>query len=76
MHSLTDYPKVDLKKFPLLKNVKSTEMILNPGEALFIPIGWWHYVESVDVSISVSFTDFNVSNDFFWEFPRVFVCMG
>ena len=31
---------------------------LNPGEALLIPIGWWHHVRALDVSISVSFTNF------------------
>lgn len=31
------------------------EGILEPGDGLFIPVGWWHYVRSLDVSFSVSF---------------------
>ena len=29
--------------------------VLGPGDALFIPAGWWHYVTSLSVSISVNF---------------------
>lgn len=42
-------------EFPQFKDAKYVEEILGPGEALFIPRGWWHYVESVSVSCSVSF---------------------
>lgn len=31
------------------------ETILNEGESLYIPVGWWHYVRSLTVSFSVSF---------------------
>lgn len=42
-------------RFPLLKHTKYVETILNEGECLYIPIGWWHYVRSLSVSFSVSF---------------------
>ncbi|KAK3897312.1 hypothetical protein C8A05DRAFT_39137, partial [Staphylotrichum tortipilum] len=31
------------------------DCILEPGEMLYIPVGWWHYVRSLSVSFSVSF---------------------
>ncbi|KAG5930715.1 hypothetical protein E4U53_002160 [Claviceps sorghi] len=31
------------------------ECILGEGDALLIPMGWWHYVRSLSVSFSVSF---------------------
>lgn len=68
--SAADYPKFDEKRHPLIKNVTPVELILNPGEALFIPIGWWHCVEGLDISISISFTNFNAPNNFSGEFPR------
>jgi ribosomal protein L16 Arg81 hydroxylase len=71
VYSATDFPVIDLKCFPKMKNVTPIEVILHPGEAVFIPIGWWHCVESLGVSISVSFTDFNVKNDFFVNFSRI-----
>ncbi len=41
------------------------ETILGPGEAMFIPIGWWHWVEGLDVTAGMSFTNFKWRNDFF-----------
>ena len=71
VYSATDFPEIDFKRFSKMKNVTPIDVILNPGEAVFIPIGWWHCVESLDVSISVSFTDFKVKNNFFINFPRI-----
>jgi hypothetical protein len=31
------------------------EVIVGPGECLYIPAGWWHYIESLTMSYSVSF---------------------
>lgn len=55
---LSDTNKIDFEKYPLAKSITPVECILNAGEALFIPIGWWHSVESLDVSISISFYPF------------------
>jgi hypothetical protein len=40
------------------------EFLLNPGEILFLPIGCMHFVEGVDISVTVSFTNFVFDNDF------------
>ena len=42
-------------EFPLFAEAKYVETILNEGECLYIPVGWWHYVRSLTVSISISF---------------------
>lgn len=31
------------------------DCILVPGDTLYVPVGWWHYVRSLSVSFSVSF---------------------
>jgi hypothetical protein len=36
-------------------NIPYVECILEEGDALYIPIGWWHYVRGLSVSFSVSF---------------------
>lgn len=43
------------ERFPLFRRALYLETILNEGECLYIPVGWWHYVRSLTVSFSVSF---------------------
>lgn len=38
-----------------LGQLEYRECILEPGDTLLIPIGWWHYVRSLSISFSVSF---------------------
>ena len=38
------------------------ETIIGPGEAVFLPVGWWHAVEALDLSASMSFTNFRRPN--------------
>ncbi len=45
-------------------------MDLHEGEALFIPVGW-HYVRSLEICISLSFTNFAFPNHFDWSFPNI-----
>lgn len=45
----------DLDKYPEYKKAKGYYCILKPGQMLFIPPKWWHFVESLSVSFSVSF---------------------
>ena len=45
----------ELGDFPLFQEANYVETVLEPGEALYIPIGWWHYVRALDVSFNVSF---------------------
>jgi hypothetical protein len=56
-----DCEQPDLIRHPLYRYVNKTVFDLNPGEALFIPVGWWHHVRALDISISVSFTNFHGS---------------
>jgi hypothetical protein len=34
------------------------DFVLNPGDILFVPVGWWHWVYSMEQSISVNFIGF------------------
>ena len=53
--SQVDVDTPDLDRFPRFANIQYTEALLKPGDALFIPCGWWHHVKSLSISVSVSF---------------------
>ncbi len=38
------------------------ETIIGPGEAVFLPVGWWHQIEALDLSASMSVTSFRRPN--------------
>jgi hypothetical protein len=40
------------------------ECMLGPGEILFLPIGCMHFVEAIDITVTISFTNFVFDNDF------------
>ncbi len=61
---------VDQTKFPAFARAKIYDLVINPGESLFIPIGWWHHVISLEVSISLTLTNFKLNNDFHTTYPR------
>lgn len=48
---------------PRIRDLRTAEIVLEPGEVLFIPIGWWHQVEALDFSVSISYTNFVWPNE-------------
>lgn len=64
-----DLRQPDLTRFPAFAGVPVAECILHPGEILFLPVGWWHHVEGLDISITMAFTNFRWDNDFFSHYP-------
>ena len=42
-------------RFPLFAEAEYVDMVMGPDDMLFIPAGWWHYVESLTPSVSVNF---------------------
>ena len=44
----------DYEKFPALKYAEGYDLILNPGETLFMPAGYWHHMEYIDSGFAMS----------------------
>lgn len=44
----------DYEKFPALKYAQGYEVILNPGDTLFMPAGYWHHMEYLDSGFAMS----------------------
>jgi hypothetical protein len=49
-----DKSKLDLKKFPAVQKAKGYEVILEHGDTLFMPAGYWHHMEYLDSGFAMS----------------------
>ena len=54
-YSLIDLDKPDYKKYPALQFVKGYDFIIEPGDSVFMPSGYWHYMTYLDSGFSVSY---------------------
>ncbi len=48
------------------------DLVLEPGDALYIPTGWWHRVDALDPSISVSLRSFRWPAAHAWYAPGTY----
>ncbi len=69
VYSLVDPERPDLERFPGFARATVREVVLAPGEMLFLPVGWWHHVRALSVSINLAFTNFMRDNAFDWFRP-------
>jgi hypothetical protein len=46
--------KLDYNQFPALKQAKGYEVILEHGDTLFMPAGYWHHMEYLDSGFAMS----------------------
>jgi len=55
-YALEDYDieKPDFEKFPALDGVEGQQAILEHGDTLFMPTGYWHWMKYLDGSFSIS----------------------
>ncbi|TSD62645.1 cupin-like domain-containing protein [Inquilinus sp. KBS0705] len=55
-YALEDYDieNPDFKQFPALDGIEGQETILQHGDTLFMPTGYWHWMKYLDGSFSIS----------------------
>jgi hypothetical protein len=63
--SQVDLDRIDYDRFPAFRNVTVVDVEIGPGDLLFLPVGWWHYVRGLELSITMTFTNFAFDNDFY-----------
>lgn len=56
--SQVDLANVDDQAFPLMRNVAIQTAIVEPGDFILLPVGWWHWVRAIEPSISLTFHNF------------------
>jgi hypothetical protein len=64
VYSPVDFEALDLGRFPDAARAKVLDVVVEPGETIFLPLAWWHQVSSLDKCISLSFTNLDVPNTF------------
>ena len=71
VYSPIDLDAPDLVRYPDFKGVKVLEVVAEPGDTVFLPLGWWHQVTSLDVSLSFSYTNLAVPNQYTFKNPTI-----
>lgn len=69
--SEVDLDRPDPARFPDFAAATVIEVVVEPGETMFLPLGWWHQVTSLDVSLSFSYSCLAVPNHFEYPDPAV-----
>ena len=49
-HSEIDWSNADFEKYPRFRTAKANEVILKPGEVLYLPTYWFHYIISLNIN--------------------------
>ena len=49
-HSMVDWSNPDLAKFPQFEQARSSEVVLQAGDVLYLPTNWFHFIVSLDTS--------------------------
>jgi hypothetical protein len=69
--SEVDLERPDPARFPAFEEATVLEVVVEPGETMFLPLGWWHQVSSLDVSLSFSYSCLAVPNQFAYPDPAL-----
>ncbi len=49
-HTAVDWSKPDLEKFPMFAKLVANEVILQPGDFLYVPMHWLHSITSININ--------------------------
>jgi hypothetical protein len=69
--SAIDLDAPDFSRHPDFAGVKVLEVVAGPGDTVFLPLGWWHQVRSLDVSLSFSYSNLARPNAYTYRHPDI-----
>lgn len=49
-HSQVDYSDPDLDTFPQFAHANANEVVMQPGDVLYLPTNWFHYIVSLELN--------------------------
>jgi hypothetical protein len=64
-----DASNIDAARHPRLAGTRTYDLVIEPGEILFVPLAWWHQVRALDFSVTVTYTNFRWPNDGYATYP-------
>ena len=71
VYSPIDIDRPDLHRYPDFAQVTVLNVVVEPGETMFLPLGWWHQVTALDLSLSFSFSNPAVPNTYSYRNPDI-----
>jgi hypothetical protein len=71
VYSPIDPDRPDLQRYPDFAEVTVLDVVVEPGETMFLPLGWWHQVSALELSMSFSFSNPAVPNDYSYRNPDI-----
>jgi hypothetical protein len=71
VYSPVHLDSVDLHRHPEFAGVKVLDVVVEPGETVFLPLAWWHQVSALDVSLSFSYSNLAVPNEYTYVQPKI-----
>ncbi|MDC6166860.1 cupin-like domain-containing protein [Paucibacter sp. XJ19-41] len=67
--SPVDLDAPDHGRYPDVAAARVLDVVVRPGETLFLPLGWWHQVSALEPSVSISYTGLTIPNSFEYADP-------
>jgi hypothetical protein len=50
-HSAVDWSNPDIKEYPEFADAKGNEIVLQPGQVLYLPTEWFHFIVSLELNM-------------------------
>lgn len=50
-HSAVDWSNPDLENFPTFAEARVNEVVMQPGDVLYLPTNWFHYIISLEMNM-------------------------